>query len=107
MVVLQVIIFSATPSGLLKALLLKGEPSRALNNLPAVLFWGEFVVSKLHCKLNFMSTFVSEGNTNRVTNCQVLILKINMSYLHINVFTNFSHDLFFISERNLEREKIK
>ena len=104
--------FSATPPVLLKALLLKGEPSRALNNLPAVLFWGgggrvqyKFVVSKLHCKLNFMSTFVSEGN--RVTNCQVLILKINMSYLPINVFTNFSHDLFLISKINLEREKIK
>ena len=65
----------------------------------------KFVISKLHCKLSFMSTFVSEGNS--VTNCQVLILKINMSYLPINVFTNCSHDLFLISERNLEREKIK
>ena len=65
----------------------------------------KFVVSKLHCKLRFMSTFVSEGNS--VTNCQVLILKINMSYLPINVFTNCSHDLFLISERNLEREKNK
>ena len=82
------------------------------NNLPAVLFWGwggrggggggrrgaqyKFVVSKLHCKINFMSTFVSEGN--RVTNCQVLMLKIKMSYLPRNVFANFSHDLFLISE---------
>ena len=65
----------------------------------------KFVVSKLHCKINFMSTFVPEGN--RVTNCQVLILKINVSYLPINVFTNFSHDLFLISKRNLEREKKK
>ena len=33
----------------------------------------KFVVSKLHCKLNFMSTFVSEGNS--VKNCQVLIFE--------------------------------
>ena len=44
-----------------------------------------------------MSTLVSEGN--RVTNCQFLILKISMAYLPINVFINFSHDIFFITER--------
>ena len=33
----------------------------------------KFVISKLHCKLNFMSTFVSEGNS--VRNCQVLIFE--------------------------------
>ena len=65
MVVLQVIIFSVTPPGLLKALLLKGEPSHRTTS--QLSYSGgrvqyKFVVSKLHCKINFMSTFVSEGN---------------------------------------------
>ena len=54
----------------------------------------KFVVSKLHCKINFMSAFVSEGNKLSGSDVE----NKDVSYLPINVFTNFSHDLFLISE---------
>ena len=93
--ILQVIIFSTTPPGLLKALLLKGEPSHRTTS--QLSYTGgrvqyKFVVSKLHCKINFMSTFVSEGN--RVTNCQVLMLKIKMCHIYPYMFSLISVMIF-------------